>query len=521
MLSLKNVKVPIDNKKDLKDIIATYLHVNSNKIKSYKIHKESIDARPKHEFCYIYEFWVEIENEEKYLSKNITKVVEEKYIFPKSGTKKLENRPVIIGLGPAGLFAAYELAKHGYKPVVFERGKCIEERVKDVEEFWKSGKLNKNSNVQFGEGGAGTFSDGKLNTLVKNKENRMTEVFDVFVKFGAPLEITYSNHPHIGTDRLREVIKNMREQIISWGGEINYNSLLEDLIIADGKVKGIVINGKEIKTEVVVLAIGHSARDTFSMLLSKNIEMMSKPFAVGVRIVHPQELIDKHQYPKLYQHLPASSYKLTYMSSDSRGVYSFCMCPGGYVVNASSEKASVVTNGMSNYKRDSGFANSAIIVTVNERDYGTNALDGLKFMESIERKTYELTNGDLAIQKFKDYENNKISDKIDCQNFVKGNVSYVNINNILPEYINVALKEGINYFNTKIPGFNEGVIIAPETRTSSPVRIVRGNSLESNIKGIYPCGEGSGYAGGITTSAMDGIKVAEEIAKKYDSINIK
>ena len=252
MLSLKNVKVPIDNKKDLKDIIAAYLHVNSNKIKSYKIHKESIDARVKHEFCYIYEFWVEIENEEKYLSKNITKVVEEKYIFPEPGTKKLENRPVIIGVGPAGLFVAYELAKHGYKPVVFERGKCIEERVKDVEEFWKSGKLNKNSNVQFGEGGAGTFSDGKLNTLVKNKENRMTEVFDVFVEFGAPLEITYSNHPHIGTDRLREVIKNMREQITLWGGEINYNSLLEDLIIEDNKVKGVVINGKEIKTDIVV-----------------------------------------------------------------------------------------------------------------------------------------------------------------------------------------------------------------------------------------------------------------------------
>ncbi len=515
MLSLKNIKVPIDNKKDLRDIIAKYLHVNSDKIISYKIHKEAIDARPKHEFCYVYEFWVEITNEEQYLSKNVTKVVEEKYTFPQLGTKKLNNRPVIIGLGPAGLFAAYELAKHGYKPVVYERGKCIEERVKDVEEFWQSGKLNPNSNVQFGEGGAGTFSDGKLNTLVKNKQARMTEVFDVFASCGAPEEITYSNHPHIGTDKLREVIKNMREQIISWGGEINYNSLLEDLIIENNQVTGVIINGKEIDTEVVVLAIGHSARDTFNMLLAKNIAMMSKPFAVGVRIVHPQELIDKNQYPHPYPHLPASSYKLTYTAKNSRGVYSFCMCPGGYVVNASSENVSVVTNGMSNYQRDSGYANSAIIVTVNEKDYGTNTLDGLKFMESIEHKTYELTKGALAIQKFKDYENNKVSTKIDCHDFVKGQVSYIDINKIFPDYLNESLKEGINYFNTKIPGFNKGIILAPETRTSSPVRIIRDANLESNIAGIYPCGEGSGYAGGITTSAIDGIKVAEEIAKRY------
>lgn len=515
MLSLKNIKVPIDNKKDLRDIIAKYLHVNSDKIISYKIHKEAIDARPKHEFCYVYEFWVEITNEEQYLSKNVTKVVEEKYTFPQLGTKKLNNRPVIIGLGPAGLFAAYELAKHGYKPVVYERGKCIEERVKDVEEFWQSGKLNPNSNVQFGEGGAGTFSDGKLNTLVKNKQARMTEVFDVFASCGAPEEITYSNHPHIGTDKLREVIKNMREQIISWGGEINYNSLLEDLIIENNQVTGVIINGKEIDTEVVVLAIGHSARDTFNMLLAKNIAMMSKPFAVGVRIVHPQKLIDKNQYPKFYPHLPASSYKLTYTAKNSRGVYSFCMCPGGYVVNASSEEGSVVTNGMSNYQRDSGYANSAIIVTVNEQDYGTNTLDGLKFMESIEHKTYELTKGALAIQKFKDYENNKVFTKIDYQNFVKGQVSYIDINKIFPDYLNEALKEGINYFNTKIPGFNTGILLAPETRTSSPIRIIRDANLESNIAGIYPCGEGSGYAGGITTSAIDGIKVAEEIAKRY------
>lgn len=520
MLILKNIKVPIDNTKDFKGIIAKYLNTSLNNIISYKIARESIDARPNHEFCYVYEFLVEVKNENKYLNnKNISVYNETKYVFPKIGEQKLTTNPIIIGAGPAGLFAAYMLAKNGYKPVLYERGKKISERIKDVEDFWQTGKLNINSNVQFGEGGAGTFSDGKLNTLVKDKLGRGKEVLKIFVECGAPEEILYSSHPHIGSDKLREVISNMREKIISWGGKINYNSLLEDLIIEKDKITGVVINGENISAEIVVLAIGHSARDTFKMLLDNHLNLEAKPFAIGIRIVHPQSLIDKNQYPKLYKSLPPATYKLTYTNDDHRGVYSFCMCPGGYVVNASSEYGGVVTNGMSNYQRDSGFANSAIIVTVSKDDFGDYPLAGLNFMEQIEKNTYQLTQGKLAIQTFKDYESNQVSPVIsNVDDYAKGLTCPIDINKIFPSYINSALKDGINYFDTKISGFKEGIILAPETRTSSPVRIIRNENSESNILGVYPCGEGSGYAGGITTSAIDGIKVAEEIAKKYSNV---
>ena len=519
MLSLKNIKVPVDYQGNLTTIIKKYLNMD---IINYKIIKKSLDARSKHEFCYIYELGVTIKDEEKFLeknkNKNITKYTPIAYHFPKSGTEQLLNRPIIIGLGPAGLFASYFLAKNGYKPIVFERGKRVEERIKDVTDFWENGILNKNSNVEFGEGGAGTFSDGKLNTQVKDKEGRIAEVLKIFVECGAPAEIMYEKNPHIGTDNLRNVVKNLREKIIADGGEIHYNSCLEDIIIQDDKIKAIIVNGQTIKTDVLVLATGHSARDTFNMLYKRGVNITSKPFAVGIRIVHPQELINKCQYPIIYSNLPSASYKLTY-NTCGRGVYSFCMCPGGFVVNASSDEKNIVINGMSNYLRDSGFANSAIIVTVTENDFGPNPLDGLKYMENIEKRAYELSNGLIPIQRFSDYENNIISsDILDINKFVKGNTKYIDINEILPEYINTCLKLGINYFNRLIPGFNEGIILAPETRTSSPVRILRSEQLESNISGLYPCGEGSGYAGGITTSAVDGIKVAEMIANKYQNM---
>ena len=520
MLSVKNVKVRVDEKIDYKSIIAKHLKTSTNNIIRYKIYKESIDARVNHDFCYVYEFLVDVKNEDDYLKiKNVTKYNECIYEFPKIGDKCLENRPIIVGAGPAGLFCAYMLAKHGYKPIIFERGKCVEERIKDVEEFWNKGILKDNSNVQFGEGGAGTFSDGKLNTLTNDKMHRAREVFNIFVSCGANEDIMYSNHPHIGSDILRNVIQNLRRKIIAYGGDIQFNSLVENLIIDNGEVKGVLVNGKKVYSKVVVLAIGHSARDTFYMLHNNNLNITSKPFAVGVRIVHLQELIDKNQYPKVYPNIPRATYKLTYTNSDGRGVYSFCMCPGGYVVNSSSDNMSVVTNGMSNYKRDSGFANSAIIVTVDSKDYGSNIFDGLKFMESLEKRAYKLTGGYLPIQKFKDYEMGKISKDIkDTDLFVKGNVIECNINDLFPDYINKALKNGINYFDNKIHGFKDGLILAPETRTSSPIRIFRDENMESNILGVYPCGEGSGYAGGITTSAVDGIKVAEEIAKKYKNM---
>ena len=522
MLTLKNLKVDINNDLNLDNILIKYLRIRPDELIDYEINKRSIDARVGHNLSFIYEIIINLKDEEKFLksnkNKNITRYISNPYKFPQSGITPLNKRPIIIGLGPAGLFCAYFLAKHGYKPIVYERGKEISQRIKDVEKFWNESILNENSNVQFGEGGAGTFSDGKLNTQIKDKENRIKEILNIFVKCGAPEEIMYEKNPHIGTDNLRKVVVNLRNKIIDYGGEIHFNSLLKDIYIEGNKIKSIKINEEIIDTELLILATGHSAKDTFEMLLSNGIDIKNKPFAIGIRIVHPQSLINENQYKCINNKLPQASYKLTY-NTNNRGIYSFCMCPGGYVVNASSEKGRVVTNGMSNYLRDSGFANSAIIVTINECDYGIKPLDGLRYMENIEKRAYELTQGAIAIQTFKDYENNVISDNLKNTNeFVKGKTINIDINKIFPEYINNSLKEGINYFNTKIKDFNKGIILAPETRTSSPVWIKRTDNLESNILGIYPCGEGSGYAGGITSSAIDGMKVAEEIAKKYKEI---
>lgn len=516
MLKIREIKLGINSTdKDLENKVLKILNIKKNDLISLKITKKSIDARKKDNIHYVYEVNVNIPNENKYLNKNIIKVKEEPYTFKITGEKELNTRPIIIGSGPAGLFAAYLLAENGYKPLIIERGEKIEDRVKTVNKFWETGILNENSNVQFGEGGAGTFSDGKLNTLVKNKENRMTKVFETFVSNGAPNEILYLNHPHIGTDLLQKVIINMRNNIIKMGGEFKYNSTLTDLIIEGNQIKGIIINDKEkIMTDVLVLAIGHSARDTFEMLI-KYLEIQSKPFAIGIRISHKQELINKNQYGT--NKLGAASYKLTY-NTDNRGIYSFCMCPGGFVVNASSEKNKLVINGMSNHARDEENANSAIIVTVNQNDFGNNPLDGIKLQREIEEKAYKLGHGNIPVQLYKDFKNKKISNNFkSVKPIFKGNYTFVDINQILPEYICNSLIKGIDYFNSKIKGFNQddAIIAAPETRTSCPIRILRNENLQANIKGIYPCGEGAGYAGGITTSAMDGIKIAEAIAKEY------
>lgn len=516
MIRLHNIRVNIAPRIDLIKVVANKLKVNIEDIKEVTIHKMAIDARNKLHFAYVYDLDVQIDNENKYLEKNITLVKDENYIEPTIGNTCLNRPPVIVGSGPAGLFCAYKLAKRGYNPIIIERGECIEERVKRVEALFNENILNENSNVQFGEGGAGTFSDGKLNTLTKDYCFRMKEVFKIFVECGAPEEIMYLSKPHIGTDKLREVIVNMRNKIISYGGTFKYNSLMSDIVIDNNYITGIIVNNKLIKTDVLVLAIGHSARDTFYMMNEKGISMTSKPFAIGVRIVHSQDLINENQYPINYPYLPPSSYKLTYTTKKKRGVYSFCMCPGGYVVNSRSTKNGIVVNGMSNYNRNSGFANSAIVVTTNELDYGTSLFGGLELQEKIEEKAFKLGKGKIPMQRYIDYKNGQITKDIP-EIPVKGQVSLADINDIMPCYINEALKEGIDYFGTKIKGFNteDAYILAPETRTSSPIRIIRNEALESNIKGIYPCGEGSGYSGGITTSAIDGIKVYEQIVSKY------
>lgn len=508
MIRIKNIRVCPKENIDIKYLASKKLKVNQYDIKDVTIHKMSIDARNKKMFAYVYDLDVTIDNENKYVGKDVILVENEDYVLPQMGNNILSNRPIVVGAGPAGLFCTYMLAKYGYKPILIERGEKIEDRVKSVGEFWQNNKFTKNSNVQFGEGGAGTFSDGKLNTLVKDKENRMREVFKIFVECGAPQEIMYDSKPHIGTDILRSVIINIRKKILSFGGEIYYNSLLEDIVIKNGKISQVKINGKLIGTDILVLAIGHSARDTFKMLVKNNLNLVSKPFAVGVRIIHPQDMINENQYPINYPFLPPASYKLTYKSKSGRGVYSFCMCPGGYVVNAKSENDGICVNGMSNYKRDTKYANSAIVVTVGPNDYGVNILDGMYFQEMIEKRAYKICDGLIPVQGYEDYKNNVVSKNIDIDAF-KGNIGYGNIND--------SLKEGIDYFDNKIKGFNgkDAIIAAPETRTSSPIRILRDENLEASIKGIYPCGEGAGYAGGITTSAMDGIKIFESIYKTY------
>ncbi len=518
MIRIRQIKLPINHTEDdIKNKICKKLNIKKEDIKKIIINKKSIDARK--EINFIYEVDIETNKESQILNKKIKDILKtpnEKYVFNITGEKTLKEKPIIIGAGPAGLFCAYFLAKKGYKPIIIERGEEIDKRVKTVEKFWNKNILNPNSNVQFGEGGAGTFSDGKLNTT--SKDIRIKEILKIFVKNGAPKEILYIKNPHIGTDILRNVIKNIRNEIIEYGGKFIFNKTLKDITINENKVTKIKINDEIIDAENLILALGHSSRDTFKMLIKNNLKITSKPFAIGVRVQHKQKLIDINQYGKEYKNLPKANYKLTYKSSEGRGVYSFCMCPGGFVVNSSSENEKLVINGMSNYKRDEENANSAIIVTVSEKDFGNHPLDGVKFQEELEKITYKEGQGNIPVQLYKDFKENKISKNFGkIKPVMKGNYQFSNLNNIFPKYIINSLIEGIEHFDKKIKGFSDDdtILAAIESRTSSPIKIVRDENLESNIKGIYPCGEGAGYAGGIMTSAIDGIKVAESIAKKY------
>ncbi len=525
MIRIKNIKIPVENN-NLEKIslkASEILNLDNKKIEKIIINKMSIDARKKSNIFFVYEIDVKIKNEDSILRKNknnnVLKTPNEKYEFQILGNNKMKNRPVIVGSGPAGLFCAYMLAKNGYNPIIIEKGEDIDNRCKSVNNFFKNNKLNLNSNVVFGEGGAGTFSDGKLNTQIKDKKFRIKEMLDIFVECGAPDNIKYFKNPHIGTDVLKEVIKNLRKKIISFNAEFRFNSCLESINIKNNKINSIVVNGEKIPCDVLILAIGHSAKDTFKMLYEKGMLMKSKPFAVGIRISHKQDMINESQYGNKYKKmLPAASYKLTYNSNDNHGVYTFCMCPGGYVINSTSEKDSLVINGMSYHKRNSENANSAIIVTVSEKDYGYNVFDGLKFQSKLEKKAYEVGNGKIPVQLYKDYKKNTLSDKYGLvKPLFKGDVTFANINEIFPKSINKNIKEAIEYFGTKIVGFNDddAIIAAVESRTSSPIKIIRNELGESNFKGIFLAGEGAGYSGGITSSAVDGIKIAENIAKIY------
>lgn len=552
---------------------AKALMIREEEILRMEILRRSLDCRKKPELYAIYALEVEVKDEQKVLAKalknkrakeQISQSDRVSYRFPEvrdsscarafSETKGLpgggnlsgEFRPVIVGAGPAGLFCAYYLARAGRRPILLERGKCVGERQKDVETFWKTGILDPNSNVQFGEGGAGTFSDGKLNTLVKDREGRNRAVLETFVRFGAGENILCDAKPHIGTDVLARIIENLREELIRLGAEVRFESQVTDLVLENGSsLSGVVINGGEtLACRELVLAIGHSARDTFRMLLKKGLPMEAKPFAVGFRVEHPQEMINESQYGKqtperfqepshegdaaeIFDSLGAASYKVTAKTANGRGVYSFCMCPGGYVVNASSEEGRLAVNGMSYSRRDGRNANSAIIVSVGPEDYpGDGPLAGVAFQRELERKAFELGGGRIPVQRFGDYRKrvlgmehpNPTSAETDSQLLpaCKGEYAWVDLSGLLPRQCNEAFVEGMAQFGRQIQGFDreDAILSGVESRTSSPVRILRDERLQSTIRGIYPCGEGAGYAGGITSAAMDGLRVAERICGK-------
>ena len=527
MLRINNLKLNISHtEEELLEKIVRSLKISRKELKSYTIRKQSIDARKKEDIKYIYCIDANVSSENKILKKvknaNISLIKEkERYVFPAHGTETMKERPVIVGAGPAGLFCAYMLAEQGYRPLVIERGEMVEERTKTIDHFWKTNELRIDSNVQFGEGGAGTFSDGKLNTLVKEKAFRNRKVLETFVQMGADASILYVNKPHIGTDVLKNVIQNMRKEIIRLGGEFRFQSKLTDFETEQGKVTSITINKTEkINTNVLVLAIGHSARDTFSLIKQKNITMIPKPFAVGFRVEHPQTLINEARYGNNAHRLGAADYKVTHTAVNGRGVYSFCMCPGGYVVNASSEQEHLAVNGMSYNKRDGKNANSAIVVTVTPEDFGgTDVLSGVEFQRKLEQAAFRIGTGNIPVQLLEDFEQNKISKQLgDIEPQTKGSWSFGNLRDILTEDINQSIIEGMHSFGKQIAGFDrpDTIMLGIESRTSSPVRIVRDDETHlSNIEGIYPCGEGAGYAGGITSAGMDGIRTAEKIAEKY------
>lgn len=540
MLRINQLRLPVGHSDE--ELIQKVKKVlRCEQIAGIRIVRRSMDARKKPELFFNYIVDAYVANQQAVYRKCDKRQVmicqETRYRFPAENYQGVV-QPVIIGAGPAGLFCTLMLARAGFKPILLERGKKIEERVRDIKVFWDTGTLNQESNVQFGEGGAGTFSDGKLNTLVKDKYGRGREVLELFVEAGAPREILFDYKPHIGTDILQSVVINLRHEIQRAGGTIYFQAKVTDFQINNGKIDGVIINGEKLlKTSYVVLAPGHSARDTMEMLYERKLVLEAKPFAVGMRVEHPQELINLSQYgSKSNPILGSAPYKLTATASGGRGVYSFCMCPGGYVVNASSENGRLAVNGMSYSGRDGQNANSAIIVSVSPKDYGgDHPLAGIEFQRRLEEKAYELGTGKIPVERYGDYKKAVLAKESEAEevsgrenltdtpefpkNFapsVKGEWEYAPVHKILPVEISQAFVEGMEKFGRVIRGFNDENVLVEgiESRTSSPVRIVRDDKMQASVKGLYPCGEGAGYAGGIMSAAMDGIRVAEAVANQ-------
>ncbi|MDC7125135.1 MAG: hypothetical protein PQJ46_06190 [Spirochaetales bacterium] len=502
---------------EAKDYAVKKLGIEPKFIKDVKISRRSIDARKGNvSLVFSVDITVQTKNTIKLNKSNIEKIEKTYYKFPVQGNGE---EIVVAGAGPAGLFASIILAENGFKPLLIERGERVDNRKKTVEKFWQTGLLNPESNMQFGEGGAGTFSDGKLNSGIKDKSGRIKKVLETFVKFGAPDSILIDAKPHIGTDFLEIAVAGIRNQIIKLGGEVRFNTKLTS-VLANPELKAITVNENDtINTEQLILALGHSARDTITMLHSSGLEMSPKVFSVGLRIEHLQDTINQAQYGERYSsNLPVADYKLSYHTKSGRGVYTFCMCPGGYVVNSASEEGMCVTNGMSYYDRAGVNANSAVLVNIYPKDFdGNDILAGIEFQRKLEREAFSLGGADysLPVQRFEDFAKEQPSKSFGIiQPQIKGRYKMADLASLFPLDIKDSLIEGINEFGKRIEGFNspDAVLTGVESRSSSPVRINRDDMGESNISGIFPCGEGSGFAGGIISAAVDGIKAAEKAA---------
>ena len=512
MLLINNVNLPLDCTFSKKEV-AKYAKLNEKEVISFKLYKKSVDAR--RDVCFCCSFLVEVKNEHAVLKRNKNASVYKKTEYEWKKCKS-DIRPVVVGFGPCGMFCALTLARAGLRPIVLERGREVEKRMQDVERFWNGGALDPESNVQFGEGGAGTFSDGKLNTGIK--DIRCRTVLEQFVSFGAQEKILIDAKPHIGTDILVNVVKNIRNEIIALGGEVRFESRLDKVILKDGAVQQISVNGQTMPCECLVLATGHSARDTFFMLKDAGFEMERKSFAIGARIEHRQADINKSLYGEAAGHpaLKPADYKLVTHLDNERAVYTFCMCPGGVVVNASSENEMVAVNGMSYSARDGENANSALLVEIKPSDLeGDDLLEGVRLQREIEKKAYGIKEGAVPVCYVGDITGEDITNPVTPT--VKPNTVKCDINAVLPDFVADSIKEALPQFEKRIRGFSDAnaVLTFPETRSSSPVRILRDENFESvNVKGVYPCAEGAGYAGGITSAAVDGIRCAEKIIDK-------
>lgn len=538
MLRITEIKLPIEQADTLKHqddqikaALIKRLEIPASDLIQFSIFKRGVDARKSHAILYVYSLDVDVKNEARVLAKfkkdpHIKPAPDTSYHFVANNTDENKPRPVVVGFGPAGIFAALILAQSGFKPIVLERGKAVRERTQDTWGLWRKNKLNAESNVQFGEGGAGTFSDGKLYSQIKDPKHYGRKVIQEFVKAGAPEEIQYVSHPHIGTFRLVGMVEEIRKTIIELGGEIRFESRVEDIEIENSAVQGVVLQtGERIATNHLVLAVGHSARDTFEMVHRKGIYIEAKPFSIGFRIEHPQSLIDKARYGKSYSEdlltkVGAADYKLVHHAKNGRSVYSFCMCPGGTVVAAASEPNRVVTNGMSQYSRNERNANAGIVVGITpEIDFPGHPLAGMELQRQLESNAFVMggSNYNAPAQLIGDFLANKPSTQLgEVVPSYKPNVQLTNLADALPEFAITAMREAIPEFAKQIKGFDlyDGVLTGVETRTSSPIRIKRDDeTFESiNTKGLYPCGEGAGYAGGILSAGVDGIKVAEAVA---------